>query len=92
MKKRNVKDYKKCLFSGSKQYRKMKEIRSYKHHIFTEEVNKIAISGDDDKRYMLSDRIHTLAYGHIGQETIRIYPRETIRIYPRETIRIYPRV
>ena len=79
-------DYKKCLFSGGKQYRKMKQIRSYKHVIFTEERNKVALSGDDDKREILPDKIHTLAYGHYETrscETITIYPCETITILPR---------
>ena len=57
-------DYKKCLFGGGKQYRRMYNIRSYKHEVFTEELNKIALSANDDKRIIQSDKIHTLAYGH----------------------------
>lgn len=57
-------DYKRCLFNGEKQYRKMNVFRSRKHEIFTEEVNKVALSGDDDKRKICKDRIHTYAYGH----------------------------
>ena len=57
-------DYKRCLFSGEKQYRQMNVFRSRKHEVFTEEVNKIALSGDDDKRIILPDKVHTLAYGH----------------------------
>ena len=34
------------------------------HEIFTEEINKIALSSDDDKRVIMADGIHTLAYGH----------------------------
>ena len=30
----------------------------------TEQVNKIALSSSDDKREILDDRVHTLAYGH----------------------------
>ena len=45
-------DYKKCLFTGKKQLRKMNIIRSYKHNVFTEEVNKVALCSDDDKRYI----------------------------------------
>ena len=65
---KNIKfdDYKKCLFGGGKHYRKMYNIRSYKHEVFTEELNKIALSADDDKRIIQSDKIHTLAYGHYG--------------------------
>ena len=57
-------DYKRCLFSGDKQYRQMNVFRTQKHEIFTEEVNKVALSADDDKRIILPDKVHTLAYGH----------------------------
>jgi len=32
--------------------------------MYTEEVNKIALSADDDKRVIMDDGIHTLALGH----------------------------
>ena len=57
-------DYKTCLFTGKQQLRKMNVIRSYDHEIYTEEVNKVALSADDDKRFILEDGIHTLAWGH----------------------------
>ena len=57
-------DYKDCLFTKREQLRKMNVIRSYHHNIYTEEVNKVALSADDDKRIILEDSIHTLAYGH----------------------------
>ena len=38
----------------------MNIIRSYDH----EEVNKVALCFDDDKRYILDDKIHTLALEH----------------------------
>ena len=57
-------DYKECLFSKKPQMRKMNVIRSHGHEIFSETVNKIALSGNDDKRIILEDRISTLSYGH----------------------------
>ena len=60
-------DYKRCLFSGDKQYRQMNVFRTQKHEIFTEEVNKVALSADDDKRIILPDKVHTLAYGHYSR-------------------------
>ena len=57
-------DYKNTLFSGENQYRTMNVIRSYQHEMYTEKVNKIALSGDDDKRVVQDDCIHTLAHGH----------------------------
>ena len=57
-------DYKKCLLTGKEQLRKQNIIRSYKHEVYTEEVNKVALSANDDKRYILEDGINTLALGH----------------------------
>src|SRR6218665_844849 len=57
-------NYKDCLFTRRDQLRKMNVIRSYLHDIYTEEMSKVALSADDDKRVILQDGIHTLAYGH----------------------------
>ena len=57
-------DYKTCLRTGKEQLRKQNILRSYEHEVFTEEVNKVALSALDDKRYILNDGIHTLAWGH----------------------------
>ena len=57
-------DYKECLFSGNEQMRKMNVIRSHGHEIYTEEVNKVALSSNDDKRIIMDDGIRTLAHGH----------------------------
>ena len=45
-------------------YRKMNLIRSHKHEIYSETVNKVALSADEDKRVIGADSISTLAYGH----------------------------
>ena len=57
-------DYKKCLSTNKKLLRKMNIIRSYMHEVYTEEVNKVALSANDDKRYILEDGIHTFALRH----------------------------
>ena len=57
-------DYKTCLRTGKEQLRKQNILRSYDHEVYTEEVNKIALSAQDDKRYILSDGVNTLAWGH----------------------------
>ena len=44
--------------------RKMNVIRSHQHEIFSETVNKIALSADDDKRIIMDDGISTLAFGN----------------------------
>ena len=57
-------DYKTCLETGKEQLRRQNIIRSYEHTLYTEEVNKIALSAADDKRYLLKDSFNTLAWGH----------------------------
>ena len=57
-------DYIDTLFSGKPLLRTMNKIRSYKHELYTETVNKIALSADDDKRIIREDKIRTYAYGH----------------------------
>src|SRR5688572_4538852 len=57
-------DYRNCLFTKRDQSRRMNVIRSHLHEIYTEEINKIALSADDDKRLIQLDGISTLAYGH----------------------------
>ena len=57
-------DYKNCLFTGKEQLRKMNLIRSHKHDIYTEEVNKVALCPSEDKRHILKDGMRTLALGH----------------------------
>ena len=48
----------------------MNIIRSHCHEIYAEKINKIALSSDDDKRAIMSDGIHTLAYGHKNFKTL----------------------
>ena len=57
-------DYKTCLFERKEQRRQMNVLRSYNHTIYTETINKVALSPFDDKRYILEDNINTLAWGH----------------------------
>ena len=54
-------DYVQCLFSGEKQMRLMKIIRSENHDIYSKEINKIALGNEDDKRIVLKNKINTLA-------------------------------
>ena len=43
---------------------KMKRMQAKKHKIGTYEIDKISLSCFDNKRYVLDDGIHTLAYFH----------------------------
>ena len=42
----------------------MKRIQSKKHKLGTYEINKISLSYSDNKRHVLDNGIHTLAYFH----------------------------
>ena len=57
-------DYKTCLETGKEQLRRQNIIRSYEHELYLEEVNKIALSATDDKRYLLNDTHDTYAWYH----------------------------
>jgi len=60
----HLEDYKRCLFTGKEEYQKMNVIRSREHELSTETVNKIAFSANDDKGFVLPDKIQTLAHRH----------------------------
>ena len=57
-------DYKNVLLNNKQLDHKMKTIRSHKHQLGSYEINKVSLSYFDDKRYILNDGIHSLAYGH----------------------------
>jgi len=59
-------DYKDVLFSGKEVLRTMNVIRSRQHTLSTEQVNKIALSANDDKRIIRPDKIQALAHGFQG--------------------------
>ena len=56
-------DYKRCLFEGINIHRNQLMFRSKKHNVRTLEVNKLALSREDDKRISI-DGIASLAMGH----------------------------
>ena len=43
--------------------RSQQRFRSDQHRVYTEEVNKIALSGNDDKRIQTFDKVTTYSYG-----------------------------
>ena len=55
-------DYKRCLFEGRVIHRSQMMFRSRKHKVKTLEVNKLALSREDDKRISI-DGIASLAMG-----------------------------
>ena len=57
-------DYEQCLREMTTKTVSVNSIRSDKHKMFTFKINKIGLSGFDDKRYFCDDGVKTLAHGH----------------------------
>ena len=57
-------NYKDTLFKQQHMRHTMRAIRSDRHQLYSYELNKTSLSCFDDKRYILDDGVHTLAYGH----------------------------
>ena len=57
-------DYKKCLFDNGKVLKSQQRFKSENHEVYTENINKIALSCDDDKRIVTSDRITSYPYNY----------------------------
>ena len=58
-------DCKKCLFDNGKVLESQQRFKSENHELYTENINKITLSCDDDKRILTSDRITIYPYGYI---------------------------
>ena len=57
-------DYKKCLLNDKVILKSQQRFISTKHDVYTENVNKIALSNDDDKRIVSSNKITSYPYGY----------------------------
>ena len=56
-------NYKESLFDDKIILRSQQRFRNDHHRVYTEEVNKIALSSNDDKRIQTYDKITTFPYG-----------------------------
>ena len=56
-------NFRDCLFNNKNVYRSQERFKSYNHDVYTKEVNKIAVSNNDDKRLQTFDGITTYPYG-----------------------------
>ena len=52
-----------CLKEKKKKLRKQQRFKSDAHDVYTEEINKVALSFNDDKRLISYDGITTYPYG-----------------------------
>ena len=58
-------DYKKCLLNDEVMLKPQQRFVSKKHGVYTENINKIALSNNDDKRIVSSNKITSYPYGYI---------------------------
>ena len=57
-------DYDKCLLNDEVIFKSQERFISKKHDVYTENINKIALSSNDDKRIVSSDKITSYPYGY----------------------------
>ena len=57
-------DYKKCLFNDELILKSQQRFISKKHDVYTENINKIALSNNYDKRIISSNKISSYPYGY----------------------------
>ena len=52
-----------CLCNNKNFYRSLQIFKSYNHYVYAEEINKVALSANDDKRLQTFDKITTYSHG-----------------------------
>ena len=60
-----LENYEDCLFNNKTIYRWQERFKSYYDDVYTEEVNKFALSSNGDKGLQTFDRITIYPYGQI---------------------------
>ena len=63
-------DYKNCLLKGEVLLKSQQRFISKKHDVYLENINKIALSNNDDKRIISSYKITSYPYGYKGKKCI----------------------
>ena len=63
-------DYKNCLLKDKVLLKSQQRFISKKHDVYTEDINKVALSNNDDKRIVSSDKITSYLYGYKDKKHI----------------------
>ena len=63
-------DYKNCLLKDEVLLKSQQRFISKKHDVYTQNINKIALSNNDDQRIVSSDKITSYPYGYKGKKYI----------------------
>ena len=66
-------DYKDCQLSDKVVLKSQQRFKSERHNVYTENVNKIALGSNDDKRLPTFDKITTYPYGYKGKHVKEIF-------------------
>ena len=61
-------DYKKCLFDNEPMLKSQQRFKSENQEVYTDNINKIALSSNDDKRIVALDGITSYPYGYCGED------------------------
>ena len=64
-------DYKNCLLKDEVLLKSQQKFISRKQDVYTENINKIALSNNDDKRIVSLDEITSYPYGYKGKKCIK---------------------
>ena len=73
-------NYKDCLFNGEVILKSQQRFNIDYHKVYTEEVNKIALSSNDDKRLKTFDEIKTYPY-RTTNEILKVFEaKETLKM------------
>ena len=68
-------NYKDCLWNNKIILQSQQRYKSGHHNVYTEQINKIALSSNDDKRLQTFDKITTYSY---GTNTFKVYDSEML--------------
>ena len=60
-------DYKKCLFDNEPMLKSQQRFKSENHEVYTENINKIPLSSNHDKRMVALVRIRSYPYGYCSE-------------------------
>ena len=63
-------DYKNCLLNGEVILKSQQSFKSKGHDVYTKNIKKIALSSNDDKRLIASDKITSYPYGYKGKNAL----------------------
>ena len=76
-------NYTDCLFNDKIILKSQQRFISYLHNMYIEEVNKISISSNDDKRLQTFDKVTTYPY---GANAFRVCESETLKVCEAKAI------